>query len=114
MRIGLRAIQISSVKGRIAIGQIDRRAALGRSYLNVVAGDSADWRKGGGTLGFAHYDNSSLKALISPHWLPALLSAALAVIPWLSRSCQFSLRTLLLATTALAVALGLIISATRE
>jgi hypothetical protein len=111
--IGFEAIQLSSVKGRIAIGQIDRRAALGRSYLSVVAGDAADWRKGRGALGFAHYDNSSLKALVAPHWLPALLSAALAVVPWFSRSWRFSLRTLLLATTAVAVALGLIIYTTR-
>ena len=107
-RTGLQAVQISSVKGRIAIAHLDPRTTIGRSYLNVVAGDSADWRKGG-VLGFAYYDDGLVTALIAPHWLPALLSAALAVIPWISRSWRFSLRTLLIAMTLIAVVLGLIV-----
>ena len=41
------------------------------------------------------------------HWLPALLFAAVAAIPWLR--WRFSLRTLLIATTLVAVVLGLIV-----
>jgi phosphotransferase system glucose/maltose/N-acetylglucosamine-specific IIC component len=103
-RTGLQAVQISSVKGRIATAHLDR-AQIGRSYLSVVAGDAADWRKGG-RLGFAYYEDGFVTAFIAPHWLLALLSAALAVIPWISRSWRFSLRTLLIATTLVAVLLG--------
>ena len=84
-------------------------ATIGRSYLSIGVGDSADWRKGG-VLGFAYYDDGLVTALITPHWLPALLSATLAVIPWVgSIPYRFSLRTLLIATTLVAVVLGLIV-----
>jgi hypothetical protein len=103
-RSGSQAVQISSVIGRIAVAHLDPRITLGRSYLSVAAGDAADWRKGR-VLGFAYHDDGLVRAFIAPHWLPALLAAALAVIPWYS--WQFSLRTLLVATTLLAVVLGL-------
>src|SRR5687768_601998 len=64
-RTGLQAVQISSVKSRIAIAHLDPRTyVIGRTYLNVGAGDAADWRKGG-VLGFAYYDDGSVTALIA-------------------------------------------------
>jgi hypothetical protein len=48
----------------------------------------------------------------TPHWLPILLSAALVAAPWLR--WRFSLRTLLIATTLVAVVLGAIVYATRQ
>jgi len=45
--------------------------------------------------------------LTLPHWLMALLSASLASVPWISQ--RFSLRTLLIATTLIAVVLGLVV-----
>jgi hypothetical protein len=41
-----------------------------------------------------------------PHWVLVLLSAVFAALPWLP--WKFSLRTLLIATTLIAVVLGLI------
>jgi hypothetical protein len=41
-----------------------------------------------------------------PHWFVALLFAALAALPWIRPT--FSLRTLLIATTLIAVLLGLV------
>jgi hypothetical protein len=108
-RTGFQAFQISSVKGRIAIGHLDPRTyVIGRPYLSVAAGDAADWRKGS-VLGFDYYEDGSLTAVIAPHWLPALLSTAIAVIPWISRSWRFSLRTLLIATTLVALGLGVVV-----
>jgi hypothetical protein len=107
-RTRLQAVQISSVKGHIAIARLDPRATIGRSFSSVVAGDSADWRKKG-CLGFAYYHDGLVTALIAPHWAPALLSATLAAAPWISRSYQYSLRTLLITTALVAVALGLIV-----
>jgi hypothetical protein len=108
-RTGFAAVQISSVKGRIAIAQLDRRAAIGASYLNVESGDAADWRMGG-VSGFAYYDDGIVTAFVAPHWSLALLSAALAVTPWISRSCRFSLRTLFITTTLVALGLGVIVA----
>ena len=48
-----------------------------------------------------------------PHWFVALACGMLATVPWKPWRWRFSLRTLLLATTAVAAALGLIIYAVR-
>lgn len=44
--------------------------------------------------------------LATPHWLAAVLAASCGVLPWLG--VRFSLRTLLIATTQVAVVLGLV------
>jgi hypothetical protein len=45
-----------------------------------------------------------------PYWLPVILCAALAVAPWIRlQRWRFSLRTLLIATTLVAAALGVIV-----
>ena len=44
--------------------------------------------------------------LSMPIWFVALISGMLAVIPWLPWSIRFSLRTLLIVTTLVAVVLG--------
>jgi hypothetical protein len=105
--IGVRAVQICSVSGRIAIAHL-AAYKTGIFYKNVVAGDAADWRKAG-ALGFAFHVDRVVTALLVPHWLPALLFATLAAAPWISRSWRFSLRTLLIATTLVAILLGLIV-----
>jgi hypothetical protein len=46
-----------------------------------------------------------------PHWIPVLVLAALAASPWLP--WRFSLRTLLIATTIVAVSLGMIMAIAR-
>jgi len=43
-----------------------------------------------------------------PFWVPVLVTAALATVPWFHWSKRFSLRTLLIATTLVAVVLGII------
>jgi hypothetical protein len=45
-----------------------------------------------------------------PHWFAVLLAAALGVAPWLKWRRQFSLRTLLVATTIIAAILGAIVA----
>jgi hypothetical protein len=48
--------------------------------------------------------------LVIPGWMPVVFIGALATIPWIPWSCHFSLRTLLIATTVVAVGLGLIVA----
>jgi hypothetical protein len=49
-----------------------------------------------------------------PHWLPVLLLAASAIVPWIRRiKWRFSLLTLLIATTLVAAVLGLIVAVFR-
>lgn len=112
-RVGLDAIQMSSVSGRIAIGHVDRSAILGKTYVNEVAGNAAEWRKGG-RFGFAILDDGLVTALIVPYWLPAFLSAAVAVLPWTSQKWHFSVRTLLIAITLVALLLGVLVWTARR
>ena len=46
-----------------------------------------------------------------PHWFPILVLGVIATLPWTSWSRRFSLRTLLIATTLIAVGLGVIVMA---
>jgi len=49
-------------------------------------------------------------ALLMPHWFPVLILGIVATAPWVRQlRWQFSLRTLLIATTLVAVVLGLIV-----
>ena len=107
LRTGSQAVQISSVNGHLAIAHL-RHATIGSFYLSVPAGDSADFRKKG-ALGFAYQNDGFVTALIAPHWLPALLAAAFAVVAWCSRSWRFSIRTLFIATTLVAAVLGIVV-----
>jgi hypothetical protein len=45
-----------------------------------------------------------------PHWATAIWCAVVATAPWLPWSKRFTLRTLLIATTLVAVVLGLIVA----
>jgi hypothetical protein len=51
--------------------------------------------------------------LFIPLWFPTLFLAITGVFPWIQWSKRFSLRTLLIATTLVAVALGLIVALSR-
>jgi hypothetical protein len=64
-------------------------------------------------LGFFYHTQPNMVHIAIPFWFPALSVLALAgtpVVPWSNR---FRLRTLLIATTLIAVALGLIVWAAK-
>jgi hypothetical protein len=63
-----------------------------------------------GIVGFAYYATPWNTTYRAPYWFLVLLFALLGVIPWLRSSKRFSLRTLLIATTLVAIGLGLIAS----
>jgi hypothetical protein len=50
---------------------------------------------------------------VMPHWFLLLVSSSAGILPWIRWSTRFSLRTLLIATTLVAVGLGLIVYAAR-
>jgi hypothetical protein len=50
----------------------------------------------------------------APHWLIVLFIATIGAVPWLRPSRAYSLRTLLIVTTLVAVVLGLAIWVTRK
>ena len=62
---------------------------------------------------FAFTKSTSAFAVTAPYWFYILTLASLSVAPWIHLSKRFSLRTLLFATTIVAVLLGLIAVASR-
>jgi hypothetical protein len=63
-------------------------------------------RKRLGFLGAFQWDNHGV---LAPDWFWLLMLAIVAIIPWLPWRDRFSLRTLLVATTLVAILLGLIV-----
>jgi hypothetical protein len=61
-------------------------------------------------LGIRFASGAALTVVIFPQKLPVLLFAMLSAAPWIFSKPRFSLRTLLLATTLVAVALGLVVA----
>ena len=59
--------------------------------------------------GFAYDSQADFSRIVAPHWLFVLCTAVLGVAPWIHFSKRFSLRTLLIVTTLVAVGLGLIV-----
>jgi hypothetical protein len=74
----------------------DRRKLLERTEVPSVAGFGADRR----------FD---VDLVMMPHWCLVLLTGAIAALPWMSWQWRFSLRTLLVAMTLVALSLGLFV-----
>jgi hypothetical protein len=65
-------------------------------------------------FGFGEISDWSLSAVIVPYWFLVLASMAITAAPWITLiRFRFSLRTMLIATTLIAVVLGLIAVAMR-
>jgi hypothetical protein len=60
-------------------------------------------------LGFGITQQPSFTSIYAPCWSFVFVAGALCSLPWIRWSKRFSLRTLLIATTLVAVVLGLIV-----
>jgi hypothetical protein len=88
--------------------------ASGISFHGFWTGESVESLTQGLSqpFGFVSHDIQILRRpVLLPHWLLTLLFAMLAGAPWLG--WRFSLRTLLIGMTVVAVALGLIFALSR-
>jgi hypothetical protein len=65
------------------------------------------------TLGFGYVVGPLGPNICFPDWIAILLFSAIAAAPWIRWSKQFSLRTLLIAMTLVAVGMGTVIYLTR-
>jgi hypothetical protein len=65
-------------------------------------------------LGLNFFGPGSVWILEVPYWLTVLPTVVLAAAPWFPWSKGFSLRTLLIATTLVAVVLGLVVYTSRS
>ena len=98
--------QYSSLRGELLLGvhpgaysSWDTRP---RRYLQASLRD--DWRiKEANILGFRFYGVPNVSMI--PYWFILFLTAGIGIVPWMHWS--FSLRTILIAVTGIAVLLGL-------
>jgi hypothetical protein len=84
----------------ISIGSAfsSRPVSAGESYR--IPGNNSRF------LGFGYFNSGSTVIAVVPYWFAVMLFGMLGTLPWLRY--RFSLRTLLIATTLVAVGLGLI------
>jgi hypothetical protein len=110
-------MSVASLKGEVAIafdewrgnphpwmfGSVSNSENMIAVFSSVTGKPPLSW------LGFRWQFTASLVVMVFPYWFLVLMSAAFAVIPWIGWKRRFSLRTLLIATTLVAVALGMIL-----
>jgi hypothetical protein len=126
-RTASQLFQIESRTGRISVWEFNPGAGFSRppSYLPLLlnagsigqfysrrpvafASQRPYWHQAS-TWAFGRFGSKTDRVVFIPFWFPALIPAACAAVPWLHWSKRFGLRTLLIATTLVAVALGLIV-----
>ena len=91
-------------KDRYPLVEVKERWARISEPLPTVAPSPALPRRA-----FAWQKHPQWSAVFVPDWCPVLITALLATTPWIRWSRNFSLRTLLIATTLVAVVLGIIV-----
>jgi hypothetical protein len=113
-------VGVESICGEISLIKFlssnDAQVALPRRFSvgSVVVDDVDRARLPETFLGFGYSRwikrwSSHGRELCIPHWFALAFLATFAVSPWIQCSNRFSLRTLLIATTLVAVVLGLIV-----
>ena len=110
-------VQINSLKGRLFIGTYHqpRTSDSSWNWRTFRAGHLSEWGATGtvawsferhvGALGFGVVKSNRMHFVYVPYWF---LAALVAAAPWFKVPRHFSLRTLLIAMTLVAVVLGLI------
>ena len=100
-----RELQITSLRGKLYVdGQFHMSES--RFVANVPGISWSEYSNRfyhGGVTAFG-------KSSTIPVWLPILLVMIFATVPWTLQSPRYSLRTLLIATTLVAVVLGLFVA----
>jgi hypothetical protein len=129
-RTASQLLQLDSLTGRITFWQFNPGTpktppreikilldgmAMGRFYgcVPVVNGTPPRpfWHQAS-ILSFGRFGEGFSRVTFVPYWFPVIVSAACAALPWVRWSRRFSLRTLLITTSLVAVAVALWILAT--
>jgi hypothetical protein len=106
--IGVSETEIHSVRNRIVFlpdpGKKDflrtRSTQVSSEFVSSINRPANRWGYGSA---------NDLGIYVTPHWFWVLIAGSIAVAPWISWSRRFSLRTLLIATTLVAVGLGIVV-----
>jgi hypothetical protein len=104
----------TEVKAGQVIGKIDDRQPQMKQEAASRLWSPMDDRPPLSLIGIRYQQLSPAMTLFAVrYWLPVSITAILVCVPWIDRATRFSLRTLLIATTLVAVGLGLIVYAAR-
>ena len=121
--VGPKVLIIMSSQGDLGIGRLTPPPGGFRSSWSVTSNPPESkrlwWsladRLPLSLLGIRYQQFSPNMTLFAvSYWLPSLITAALATTPWIRQPTRFSIRTLLIATTLVAVVLGLIVWASQS
>ena len=118
---------IRSYWREVVIGYVDSRnrelhfvswnGGISVSTANHDPSNPGAWRKyvawEPGIIGFGGFTTARSTSVKVPHWFPVLLFATLATLPLIRLRWKYSLRTLLIATTLVAVVFGLAVVSLR-
>jgi hypothetical protein len=109
-------IGVGSASGRIAIGAMPAKINPEKKLVEFTHSPFADWRSDMNRIdrqfsiiaqnGFVR--DSNVFAFVIPYWFAVLIAGALSFAPWPRVTYRFTLRTLFIAMTLLAVVLGMI------
>ena len=108
------AMQVSSLKGHVVIwivGKLPSQQWVPFKIEHVTIGESFKSLFDNDVLGFYFERQPDGLRLDMPHWFLVLAVMIIAAGAWLHEKWRFSLRTLLIATTLVAVALGIVVAA---
>jgi hypothetical protein len=108
------ALALSSLKGHVVLSIIGKAPAEQWTPFRVehiVIGDRFKTRFNNNVFGFYFARKPGGFRLDLPHWLLVLLGMTIAVAAWRHKKWRFSLRTLLIATTLVAVGIGVVVAA---
>jgi hypothetical protein len=110
------AFTIHSMRGLVLVQVYKSNPEDGWHWTTTMLGhDPEGWSNFDSNVRAWHWVpmGGSPQPFAIPHWFLIVLSTALAVTPWVHWSKQFSLRTLLVATTLVAVVLGAVVYSLR-
>ena len=119
-------LQVDSQRGRLSFWQFnpvtlkmspkDTKDLLGAvaidrfySFCPVANGPRRPYWHQVSMLGVGRFGGELDRVMFVPHWLLVLILAACTAVPWVQWSKRFSLRTMLIATTLVAVVLGFVV-----
>jgi hypothetical protein len=114
-------MQLNSIRGYLFVGIGDQesigysewkwRKFPANSLTDSGATGTVAWgfTRKVGALGFGVVESNQMRFVYMPYWFFAVLAVALAVFSWSNQTWRFSLRTLIITMTVVAVVLGLIV-----
>jgi hypothetical protein len=113
---GASSIGVASSSDRIAIGTMSAALNPNEGLINFTHTPISDWRSDLAKIdqrfstiaGFGLVHDNNVFVFMVPYWFAVLIAGALSIAYWPRVKYRFSLRTLFIATTFLAVVLGMI------